>query len=80
MLLTSADSSWCVSQFPADAQQLPGGAADRELRLLGRQEVTMDGVVGVDADAAVDVHRGVRDAVSGIGRPERRRVHVHLCR
>ena len=58
-------------ELAADPQQLPGGAADRELGLLGGQEVAVHGVIDVDADAAVHVHRGVRDAVARLGRPER---------
>ena len=61
-----------VGQFPADDQQLPGGAAHRELGLLGGQKIPVHGVVGVDADTAVHVYGGVCDAVSGLGRPERR--------
>ncbi len=56
-------SSRGVGQFAPDAQQLTGGAADSELRLLGRQEVPVHRVVGVDPDAAVDVHSGVGDAM-----------------
>ena len=75
-----ADSSRCVGQFTADTQQLPGGAADRELSLLGGEEVPVYGVVRVDPDAAVHVHRGVRDPVARVGRPERRRVDVDVRR
>ena len=40
--------------------------------LLDPQEVAVDRVVDVDADAAVDVQRGVRDAAAALGRPELR--------
>ena len=60
------------------SQQLPGGAAERELGLLGGQEVAVHRVVGVDADTAVHVHDGVRHAVAGVGRPERRGGHVDV--
>ena len=67
-----------LGQLAADPQQLPGGAADRELRLLGGQEVAVHRVIDVDADAAVHVHGGVRDAVTGLGRPERRGAHLEV--
>ena len=73
-------SGWRVGQLAADAQQLPGRAADRELGLLGRQEVPVHRVVGVDPDAAVHVNGGVRHAMAGIGRPERRRPDLDVCR
>ena len=53
----------------ADAQQLRRGRAQGELVLLQPQEVAVDREVNVDADAAVDVQRGVRDAVAALGRP-----------
>ena len=43
--------------------------AERELVRLQPQEVAVDGVVEVDADAAVDVQRGVSDPVAALGRP-----------
>src|SRR6478672_5275273 len=46
-----AGSSRCVGQLAPDAQQLSGGATDRELRLLCRQEVPVHRVIGVDPDA-----------------------------
>ena len=51
--------------------QWRGGTAERELGLLGRQEVAVHLVVDVDPDSAVNVHGGVGDAVAGLGRPER---------
>src|ERR1700744_1798742 len=59
-----------VRQFATDLQQLTGGAAECELRLLGGQEVAVDRVVGVDADAAVDVNDAVYHPMPGISRPE----------
>ena len=59
-------------------QQRSCGTADRELRLLGRKEVAVHRMVGVDADAAVHVHRGVGDTVPRLCGPERGRVDVDL--
>ena len=41
-----------------------------ELELLGPEEVAVQRVVDVDADAAVQVLRGVHDALAALGRPE----------
>ena len=60
-----------LRQFAPDPAQLTGGAAQCELGLLGGQEVSVYRVIGVDTDAAVDVHDGVRHPVSGVRRPER---------
>ena len=38
----------------------------------------MHRVVHVDAHATVDVHRGVRDPVAGLGGPEGGRGHLHV--
>src|SRR6478736_9641746 len=65
-----AVSSRCVGQLAPDAQQLSGGTADRELRLLGREEVPVHRVVGVDSDTAVHVHRRVGDTMPRLGCPE----------
>ena len=59
-----------VRQLATDLQQLPGGAAQRELGLLGGQEVAVHRVVGVDADAAMDVNDAVCHPMPGISRPE----------
>src|SRR6185312_5186496 len=80
LLLTSADSSRCVGQFSADAQQLSGRAADREFGLLCGQEVTVHGMVSVDTDTAVHVHGGVRYPVPGLGRPECRGADIDVGR
>src|SRR5882757_2217793 len=61
-----------VRQLATDLQQLTGGAAQRELGLLGGQEVAVHRVVGIDADAAVDVNDAVRHPMPGISGPERR--------
>src|SRR3984885_2256986 len=59
-----------VRQLATDLQQLTGGAAECELRLLGGQKVAVHRVVGVDADAAVDVNNAVCHPMPGISRPE----------
>src|SRR3984885_1811846 len=59
-----------VRQLATDLQQLTGGAAECELGLLGGQEVSVYRVVGVDADAAVNVNDAVRHSMPGISRPE----------
>ena len=64
----------------ADATQLGRRAAKRELVVLGRHEVPMHVAVHVDADAAVNVHGGVRDPVPGLGCPELRRRDLGLAR
>ena len=47
--------------------------AERELVALAPHDVPVDRVVEVDAHAAVDVQRRVRDVVATLGRPELRR-------
>src|SRR5581483_7084527 len=59
-----------VRQLTADAQQRRGGPAQRELGLLGSQEVPMHRMVGVNADTAVDVNNGVRHPMSCVSGPE----------
>src|SRR6266566_4074078 len=54
----------------AETAKLGGRAAQGELVPLGRGEVPVQPVTGVDAHAAVDMDRGVRDPVAGLGRPE----------
>ena len=40
----------------------------------------LNAVIGVDADPAVHMHRGMRDPVSGLGGPERGGTHVDVGR
>src|ERR1022692_4225309 len=54
----------------AEAAQLGGRAAERELVLLGRGEVPVQRVAGIDAHPAVQVDGGVRDPVAAVGGPE----------
>src|SRR6266567_8857615 len=54
----------------AETAKLGGRAAEGELVPLGRGEVPVQPVTGVDAHAAMDMDRGVRDPVAGLGRPE----------
>ena len=56
----------------ADGAQLAVAPPSSELVVLGGQEVAVQRVVEVDADAAVDVYGGVRDPVARLGRPELR--------
>ena len=56
----------------AEARQLRRGRAERQLVVLGPQEVPEQGIGGVDADAAVHLLGGRRDARAGLGRPELR--------
>src|SRR3984893_4025823 len=67
---SGAQLSGGVRQLATDLQQLTGGAAQRYLGLLGGQEVAVHRVVGVDADAAVDVNDAVRHPMPGISCPE----------
>src|ERR1700730_15964568 len=67
---SGAQLSGGVRQLATDLQQLTGGAAQRELGLLGGQEVAVHRVVGVDADTAVDVNDAVRQPMPGISCPE----------
>ena len=69
-MLEEAAHAEPARQHPADEPGLVGGAAQCELLPLGGGEVAVRLAVEVDADAAVDVHRGVRDPVAGVGRPE----------
>src|SRR4051794_22644624 len=62
-----------VGEVLTDDEQLGGGAAQRELGLLDPQEVAVDRVVEVDADAAVDVQAGVAELVAAFARPPLRR-------
>src|SRR5579871_1221464 len=59
-------------QRVSEAAELGGGAAEGELVPLGGGEVPVDRVAHVDAHAAVDVDRGVRDPVPAFGGPELR--------
>ena len=47
---------------------------------LAARKYRCTGWSSVDPDAAVHVNGGVRDAVSGVGRPERGRADVDVCR
>src|SRR5580692_2195774 len=67
-------------QGGAYATQLSGRAAKRELVVLGRDEVPVHVAVHVDADAAVNVHSGVRDPVAGLRCPELRRRDLGIAR
>src|SRR5438105_13152661 len=59
-----------VGQGLAQLHELGGGRAQGELALLGPEEVTVQRVVDVDADAAVQVLGGVHDPLAAFGRPE----------
>src|SRR5262249_47740771 len=48
----------------AEAHQLRRGRAERVLELLRPQEVAVDRIIDVDADAAVNVQRGMADAAA----------------
>ena len=56
----------------AEAGQLRGRRTQRQLVVLGPQEVTEQGIGGVDADAAVHLLGGRRDPRARLGRPELR--------
>src|SRR4029453_18474580 len=56
--------------------QLPRAGAQRQLQRLRPQVVAVDRIVDVHPDAAVEVLRGIGDAVTRLRRPELR--HAHL--
>ncbi len=52
--------------------KLIGRRSERELVVLGRQEIPVRNVVGIEAHSAVHVHHRVGYAVAGVGGPELR--------
>src|SRR5690606_14337913 len=65
-----------LGQHAPEADELGSGAPERQLQLLGQQEVAVQRVVAIDADATVQVLRGVHRSLSSGGRPVLR--HGHL--
>ena len=58
-----------VGEHAAEPLERGRRRAERELELLREQEVAVQRVVAVDADAAVQVVRGVHDALRALARP-----------
>src|SRR4029453_12678197 len=54
----------------AELHEVQPGPAERELDLARATEVSKQRVLGVDADAAMQVLRGVRDPEAAFGSPE----------